>query len=70
MSCLLNSVSHCPYLPVSNSLTARLNFTAEGCSFVIGDNPLIHALDEKLAAAKTSSTKLLFDYLKSEEYRE
>ncbi len=49
---------------------ARLNFTGEGCSFYIQDNPLIHAVDEKLQAAKTSSTKLLFDYLKTEEYKE
>lgn len=49
---------------------ARLNFTGEGCSFYIQDNPLIHAIEDKLQAAKTSSTKLLFDYLKTEEYKE
>ncbi len=38
--------------------TARLNFTGEGCTFYVHDNPFIHAIDEKLQAAKTSSTKL------------
>ncbi len=51
-------------------LSARLNFPAEKATFRIQDNPLIHALDEKLQTAQTSSIKLLFDYLKSEEYRE
>ncbi len=64
------------YLSIMHTYThtlpspARLNFTGEGCSFYIQDNPLIHAVDEKLQAAKTSSTKLLFDYLKTEEYKE
>lgn len=48
----------------------RLNFPAEKATFRIQDNPLIHAIDEKLQTAKTSTVKLLFDYLKSEEYRE
>ncbi len=51
-------------------LAARLNFTGEGYTFYVHDNPFIHAIDEKLQAAKTSSTKLLFDYLKTEEYKE
>ena len=51
-------------------LSARLNFPAEKATFRIQDNPLIHALDEKLQTAQTSSVKLLFEYLKSEEYRE
>ncbi len=49
---------------------ARLNFTGEGCTFYVHDNTFIHAIDEKLQAAKTASTKLLFDYLKTEEYKE
>lgn len=44
----------------------RLNFLGEKCSFRIGDNPLIHALDEKL---QQSSIKPFFDYLKTDEYR-
>lgn len=51
-------------------LIARLNFPAEKATFRIQDNPLIHALDDKLQTAQTSTVKLLFDYLKSEEYRE
>jgi len=52
------------------SMTARLSFPAEKATFRIQDNPLIHALDEKLQTAQNSSIKLLFEYLKSEEYRE
>ena len=58
------------YLRYSFHNVARLNFPAEKATFRIQDNPLIHALDEKLQAAQTSSVKLLFDYLRSEEYRE
>jgi len=36
------------------------------CSFKVQDNPLIHALDEKLQA---STLKILWDYLRTEEYR-
>ena len=52
------------------SLSARLDFTGDKCSFHIQGNPLIHALDEKLQASQASSVKLLFEYLKTEEYRE
>ena len=36
------------------------------CSFKVQDNPLIHTLDEKLQA---STLKILWDYLRTEEYR-
>ena len=49
-------------------ILARLKF--EKTHFRVQDNPLIHALDEKLQATQTSSVKLLMDYLKSEDYRE
>ena len=51
-------------------ISARLNFPAENATIRFQDNPLIHGLDDKLQATKTSSIKLLFDYLRSEEYRE
>jgi len=37
------------------------------CSFKVQDNPLIHALDEKLQA---STLKILWDYLRTEEFIE
>lgn len=45
----------------------RLNLLGEKCSFKAQDNPLILTLDEKLQA---SNLKILFDYLRTEEYRE
>ena len=57
-----------PYLFLSHS--ARLDFLGEKCTFYVHDNPLIHALDEKLQTAQTSIVKLLFDYMRTEEYRE
>ena len=63
------STTHVPIKKIS-FISARLNFPAENATLRIQDNPLIHALDDKLQATKTSSVKLLFDYLRSEEYRE
>lgn len=48
----------------------RLDFLGEKCTFYVYDNPLIHALDEKLQTAQTSIVKLLFEYMRTEEYRE
>ena len=49
---------------------ARLDFLGEKCTFYIHDNPLIHALDEKLQTSQASVVKLLFEYMRTEEYRE
>ena len=44
---------------------AHVHMLAEKCSFKIGDNPLIHALDLKLQV----NLKILWDYLRGEEYQ-
>ena len=49
---------------------ARLDFLGEKCTFYVHDNPLINALDEKLQSSQASIVKLLFDYIRTEEYRE
>ena len=44
---------------------ARLNFLGEKCSFKISDNPLIQCVE-----SRSVTVKQLFDYLKTEEYRQ
>ena len=48
------------------SCAVRLRLTADNCSFKLGDNPLLPALEEKV---KAGNMKILLDFVKTEQYR-
>ena len=50
--------------PVFVIALARLSFQGEKCHFKITDNPLIECLD-----SRSANIKLMFDFMRTEEYR-